>query len=301
MSGPTWASQGWPAEIDRIAKGGLASSTEDRLKELLRWKGFTSFLSPSAVAVGGDLRIVPVAQVVGLSDGVLREGFRRTTSPGQGRARAGRPRWRERTGPIRSWDTVRARALGRLQRQAELLDANAVVGLTPRRRAAGPTESDHARVEYVFTGTAVRIEGLRRPSDAPPLVTLASVQELWRLLQAGLEPVGVAGSFASVQTTVSGSSLAVATGMRRRTAGVELEDLTKSVYEARRLALERLRADARGLGAAGLIGIDMEHQHRSGGKLPGLEITIHLLATALRRSAASGLAPKPVMRLGDRG
>ena len=289
--GPTWQSYGWPAEIDRIAGGGLPNSTEDRLKALQKWKGFTSFLSPAAVAAGADRHLIPIAQVAGLSTGVLRSGVLRTTRPGQGRARLGRPRWRERSGEIQSWDTVRRRALGRLARQAELLGANAVVGLRARRDTPQAVGEEYF-VEYVFTGTAVHVDGLRRPKDSPPLVTLASPQELWRLLRAGVEPAGVAGSFASVHTTVGFSTLKT-----RWAPSAELEDLTRSAYEARALALDRLRADARGLGAAGVIGIDMEHQHRSGGNLPGIEITIHLLATALRKRAGSGLEPEPVMRL----
>ena len=291
----------WSEELERIAAGGLATSTEDRLEDLLKWKGFTSFLSPSAVAVAADLHLTPIAQVVGFSGGILREGVLRTTKPSQGRARLGRPRWRERTGPILSWDTVRRRALERLSRQAQFLDANAVVGLTAQRKSPERWDEE-PRIEYAFTGTAVHVDGLRRPRDAPPLVTLVSTQELWRLLQAGVEPVGVAGSFASVQTTVSFSSQRLGTGMGRWAPNTELEDLTKSAYEARRLALERLRADARGLNAGGLIAIDMEHGQRTGRGLPGIEITVHLLATALRKRAESGLEPKPVMRLrGQRG
>lgn len=290
-------SYGPSSEIQALAAGGLANSTEERLRELVRWKGFTSFMSPSAVAVGRDLHLTPIAQVVGASVGHLREGIRRTTQPGQGRARLGRPRWRERTGPIRSWDTVRRRALERLARQAQLLDANAVVELKPQRRI--PAWAEGHLIEYVFTGTAVRVDGLRRQRNAPPLLTLASAQELWRLVKAGVEPVGVAGAFASVQTTVSVSSLRLGLGIGRWAPNAELEDLTKSAYEARRLALERLRADARGLDAMGLIGIDMEHQERRGRDLPGVEITVHLLANALRKQAPSGLEANPILHLRD--
>jgi uncharacterized protein YbjQ (UPF0145 family) len=288
----------WGPELGPIANGGVPWSTEDRLKELVKWKGFTSFMSPGAVAAAEDLRLTPVAQVVGASGGELRWGVLKTTEPGQGRARLGRPRWRELTGPIRSWDEVRRRALERLRRQAETLGANAVVGLTPKRTDPREWRLEEA-IEYVFTGTAVRIEGLRRPRDARPLVTLASAQDLWQLLRAGVEPVGVAGSFASVHTTVSASSFGAGVGPARWAPNTELEDLTKSAYETRRLALERLRADAHGLDADGLIGIDIEHQQRSGGNLPGVEITMHLLATAIRKRGEPIVEPGPVVGLTD--
>jgi uncharacterized protein YbjQ (UPF0145 family) len=290
---------GWGAEVDRIAAGGLAASTVARLDELRKWKGFTSFLSPSALAVGRDMDVGPIGQVVGFSAGQLLEGTLRTTEPGQGRARVGQPRWRERTGPIRSWDAVRRRALARLREQAGLLDANAVVGIKARRWVGGGP-SDLLAVEQSFDGTAVRVEGWRRPREAPPVLTLASAEELWLLLRAGIEPAGIAGSFASVHTRVSASSLRLGLGAGRWASSAELADLTKSAYEARRLALERLRADARGLDAHGLIGIDMEHGQRSGGRLPGVEIIVHLLATAVRRRGRSDLEAQPVARLREK-
>lgn len=191
---------------------------------------------------------------------------------------------------------MRRRALERLTRQAQSLDANAVIGLEPQRRTEGAEGAVY--VEYVFTGTAVHVERLQRPRDTPPLLTLASSQELWRLLEAGVEPVGIAGAFASVRTSVSLSSRRLTTGGRRWAPNTELEDLTKSAYEVRRLALDRLAADAKGLHASGLIGIDMQHQEHTDGRLAAGEITVHVLATAVRTRAEAKLGTRPIMRLG---
>jgi uncharacterized protein YbjQ (UPF0145 family) len=180
-----------------------------------------------------------------------------------------------------------------------MLGADAVIGLRPRRTVAREEDGDARRIEYTFTGTAARVATMQRAADAPPVLTLASAQELWLLLRAGVEPIGVAGSFASVHTSVSFSSRRITVGAGRFVGNAELEDLTKSAYEARRLALDRLRDDAGGLGATGVIGVDMEHQHHTGGTLAGAEITIHLLATAIRRGRRSGLAAETVVRLGS--
>jgi hypothetical protein len=40
-----------------------------------------------------------------------------------------------------------------------------------------------------------------RRREAAPVLTLASMQELWAMLRAGIEPAGIAGGFASVETT----------------------------------------------------------------------------------------------------
>src|SRR3954447_10187380 len=116
-------------EFDRIARGDVPSSTEARLKELVGWGGFSSFMGPAALAVSADAGIEPIGQVVGLAVGPIRPGYIRTTRPGQGRRRVGAARWREHTGPVTAWTGLRQRALGRLAQQASTLGANAVIGV----------------------------------------------------------------------------------------------------------------------------------------------------------------------------
>ena len=290
---------GWGPDVDRVAAGGLAAATETRLKELGRWKGFTSFMRPSAFAVGLDAGITPVGQVVGFAGGMLRQGVLRTTEPGQGRTRTGEARWRERSGRAKSLAAIRGRALGRLVKQAELLGADAVVGIEASRRMKAADEGPS--VEYVFNGTAVRTDSLRRPRDAPPLLTLASPQELWRLLRAGIEPVGIVASHANVQVLLSRSTLGILSVTGRWMENAELPDLTKAVYECRRLALQRLRADAGGLDADGIIGVDMDYHGGLGNDPPGVEVSVDLLASAVRRVRGATMQPRPVARMGDAG
>lgn len=264
------ATQGWGAEFDRIGAGGLASSTESRLEELLGWGGFSSLMTPSALAVAGDAGVEPVGQVVGLSAGVVMPGHRR----------AG-----ERKGPANAWTALRRRALERLSRQAALLGADAVVGVEAEREyddaERGAEEVPTGQMQ--FSGTAVRVRGW---SSRAPVLTLASAQELWSMLRAGVEPAGIAGGFASVQTPLT------------RAVGrpnMELEELTASVYEVRRLAMERLTADARSLKADGVLGVelDVEHEQRA--------YTVHVLASAVRRTRSAPTGPEPVLALADGG
>jgi uncharacterized protein YbjQ (UPF0145 family) len=222
--------------------------------------------------VAQDCGVTPVAQVVGLSMGEPREiAALRATGPRQGRWRPGMPRWRENKAEVEAWDAVRRRALERLSEQAKLLRADAVVSISARR------EHEEA-MGVVFTGTAVHVADRRDPKDAKPLLTMASASELWQLLRAGIEPAGIAGAFASVETTRS-----TATRLARLGPNVELSDLTTAVYEARRLAMDRLMSDARRLKADGLLNVDLTHLHDAGGRQPGVRTTAHLLATAIRR------------------
>jgi uncharacterized protein YbjQ (UPF0145 family) len=292
---------GWGAEFDRIARGELAFSTEARLKELIGWGGFSSFMTPTALAVAADADIEPIGQVVGLSAGAVTPGYIRTTRPGQGRIRVGVARRREHTGLLTSWTALRTRALARLSEQASMLGANAVVGVVAERELE-PFEGSGESVgtgQLRFSGTAVRVRSWSR--TASPVLTLATPQELWATLRAGLQPVGIAGGFACVETMPSTASVMASLGRRRRTPNVELEDLTESVYEVRRLAMERLVADARALNADGLVGVELKLESDQGrrSRLPGLTLSVHVLASAFRRTRPAVVAPEPVLSLSD--
>jgi uncharacterized protein YbjQ (UPF0145 family) len=277
-------------EYDRIMGGGLASSTEARLQELVGWGGFSSFMTPAALAVAADAGIEPVGQVVGLSVGRIQQGYIRTTRPGQGRLRVGVARWRERTGPLTTWTGLRQRALARLTQQARIVGAAAVVGIVAERELEEVDELPAAQVR--FSGTAVRVRGWARRTE--PVLTLASPQELWAMLRAGLEPVGIAGAFASVETLPSRATMS----RRRTTPNVELEDLTESVYEARRLAMERLRADARAIKADGVVGVDLDLEEAHHGRLR-MTMTVHVLASAVRRVRRAADRPELLLKLSD--
>src|SRR5436190_1909853 len=100
--------------------------------------------------------------------------------------------------------------------------------LSPRALAAAAD----ARVEPLgLVGTAVRLPMEWRDRHAEPLLTLASAQELWALLRAGIEPVGIVGGYAGVETPPGRATALAAVG----TANAELSDLTHAVYEARHL------------------------------------------------------------------
>jgi len=285
---------GWGEEFERIRAGGLPTSTETRLDELRSWGGFTSFLTAKDLAVGVECGVRPIGQVIGLSAGRMLLGVIKTTHAGQGRRRAGVARWLERSGPVQSWTEVRRRALARLADQAGRLDADAVIGIRAAREETGA--EGQRRVVMRFTGTAVQVDRLKRSAGQGPVLTTASTQELWLMLQAGMEPVGIAGAFACVDTYAS-LPTRVTGRWWWRAPNVEFEDLTKSVYEVRRLALERLRSDARALDATGLLDIDLVHEQRSSGDLPGLEITAHVLASAVRVTSPKPLSVKPTLAM----
>lgn len=270
--------------------GGLPLSAEQRLSEL-RAAGMTSsFLGVGGEAVRSLDGIEAIGQVVGASACRLGVGVVRRTRNPAGRMPVGTATWREHEGPIRSWSEARQRALARLSEQARLLGADAVIGVQPTYEVG---EREPRTAEAVFTGTAVRVSGAGSGSDNPVL-GLVSAQEFYLLRRAGVELVGIAGSSSAVE--LGPLSRASSWGDRMAAAGsYELKQLTLGIYEARRLAMQRLRSDARNLGASGVIGInlvDSLSDDRGGSAM-------HLLGTAIRATNRRPLSPALVLSLKD--
>ncbi len=102
-------------------------------------------------------------------------------------------------------------------------------------------------------GTAVR-----DPQATGKYVVLTdlSLQDYWKLRQAGVQPVGF---------VASSSCFFVHRGMMAggdqwlNWANEEIPEYTKGIYAARETALGRLTEQARELGAEGVVGVDIEH------------------------------------------
>ncbi len=78
------------------------------------------------------------------------------------------------------------RARARLQQEAALCGANAVVNIRMRRAGVASEQS----MDYTLLGTAVRVE--RLPPSAEPILATVPALEFVRLLQAGIVPAGIA-------------------------------------------------------------------------------------------------------------
>jgi uncharacterized protein YbjQ (UPF0145 family) len=350
--------------LERIEQGGIPLSAEARLKALAAGQGpFTSGLSVNEFALLGRLGPQPLAQVMGAS--VVRPGWQYlpaldpglimtgawtgTISPGRGlgptvTGRALQNRFGEASpAQVRSylwhddvvcelgmltdaWTMARRRALDRLTEEALQVGAEAVVGVHLER-------SDHdlgrGTIEYVVTGTAIRLPGSDRTSW--PVLTDLSVQDYWRLYSAGHEPAGFVA-----MTTVVFASAARSTRLRRARStrqNQELQELSRGFHAARDTVRARLLgqvSDAHGTGAVGVEFAHTVHRdklalasavqstsrfgwHRGGfglpyrvsGRLdverPGWVITMHAAGTAIRAGSRVPKVPvKTAIRLGGR-
>ena len=276
-------------ELEAIAGGALPATARLRLAELAELAELagidgidgidgmsSSFLPVADDALAPELGIVVLGQVVGCCAGSLRTGVVRAVGPGSdARHRLGQARWLERSGIVETWTSARLRALSRIQDQAAILGADAVVGVRPSRRQL--TEV----AEVVLTGTAVRTGSPGLTDGRRPIVTAASVAQLAKLRARGVEPVGLVGGCASVGAVPSSATARALRRRRRRRSSRELDEFTFAFSETRRRAVDRLTREADRLGARGVIGIELDDLVAFGGG-GEYHVVLHLLGSAVR-------------------
>jgi len=329
---------------------GLSERAHDRLEGLSGAGAiFTSGLSVNEFALLRGLGPEPLAQVMGAS--VVRTGWQYLPALQPGIASyvtAGfgatatlrQDRWGNAYGEtsraqIRSylwatpvvcrletisdaWSLARRRAVARLTDEATEVGADAVVGVSLQR-----LDHDLGRrtVEYVVNGTAVRSS---TPNErAEPVLTGLSVQDYFKLLRAGQEPVGLVAT--TVATFASPSRDTRIRRARRFRSNQELTELSRAFRLARDSIREDLRGQIARAGGVGVVGVEISQSIRRGklslasalrspeqqgwgrgrfgvpyyvsGRMEaerhGWVITMHAAGTAIRPIAGGGSAPAP--------
>jgi uncharacterized protein YbjQ (UPF0145 family) len=298
--------------LARIEAGGIPLEAERRLSELGESGGsFTSDLSTADYALCHQLGLRPLSQVMGSS--VYQVGYQQSVGwmgAGGGVAVAG-GLVAELETLTEAWNDARTRALERLAREAQLVGADAVVGvdLKAEARSFGDSSMSSGVIEYSVIGTAVRREreaataGRGRPpvraSRSAPALTELSVADYAKLLSAGIEPVGIA-AWSSVFAATYGYETA-----RRAQPGLiapgqesfELREFTQAIYAAREQVMRRLGFQAQALGASGIVGVRVAHEMSRQG-VGALMVTFHAIGTAIQGATdATPAAPKPTIDL----
>jgi uncharacterized protein YbjQ (UPF0145 family) len=270
------------ASIDALAAGGLPLRAEQRLRESAGGP-FTSDLSVSAFALAEPAGLRPVTQVMGSS--VYHVGWQ--SRPGGWTWQAGS---QELAVLSEAWNEARRLAFGRLEREAELAGAHAVVGMQLR---VGAHDWVGDAVEYVAFGTAVREDG-RAPGR--PVLTNLSLQDYWLLRGAGYRPAGLFGATAVFYIVSSWAQQRVQSGWGSW-ANQELPDFTQGLYDAREATIGRLTAQARERGAEGLVGVSLTYGveerevDQGGGARTDLVVTMHVLGTGIAEDAHTNDRP----------
>jgi uncharacterized protein YbjQ (UPF0145 family) len=269
-------------ELDRksLEAGGLPLRAQRRIQELHASERpiFTSTLSPAETVVCRQNGMESVSQVMGSS--VYHVGWSGYFTFAGG----------ELAVLTAAYGHARQLALSRMQQEAMLLRAHAVVGVKVAQRGhawGGET------IEFTAVGTAVRIAGMALP-QFPPL-TLMEADELYKLHGAGYWPVGVAigncfwyephadcfgeGSFWSSP----------------------LPTHTRAAVSARHLAVGRFHEFAKKLGAEGVVGVkvhrvgrDTEYESNNSHHTT-FTLEIMLMGTAVSRHGAAVAPPRPLL------
>jgi uncharacterized protein YbjQ (UPF0145 family) len=272
--------------LARIEAGGIPERAQERLKMLGHGGSmFTSGLSVKEFALLDRMGPRPLAQVMGAS--VVRTGWQYLPAldpspavlPRGGRFGAYGPsssgyalntgftepsprqvssyKWHatvvcELDTLTDAWNLARRRALDRLTEEALQVGADAVVGVRLHR---GDHELGHGTIEYVVTGTAIRVPGA--DGSSWPILTDVSVQDYWRLRSRGHEPVGLLAT-----TAVVFASPPTAIRIRRTrqvTRNQELEELSRGFQAARDTARAKLLGQVSDAHAAGVVGVEFAH------------------------------------------
>lgn len=277
-------------DVERIAAGGIPLAAERRLGELAGGGpgAFTSDLSVAGFALAHKLGLKPISQVMGSS--IYQVGYQGASLPMvMGGVLT------ELEVLSEAWNEVRRRALNRLEQEATHAGADAVVGVQVRTTYH---EFAEGALEYVVFGTAVKRAGA--PAGGAPVLTELSMGEYAKLLNAGVEPLGIV-AWTAVFFVGDSPELAMMGGLGGRfmfSENQELTAYTQAVYSAREQVMERLGFQAQQLGASGIVGMHISHtirRHEVAGvnrSQGGLMITFDAIGTAVRDTAATS-PPSP--------
>lgn len=229
-----------------VAAGGLPLNAVDRLREAAGKRFFTSNLTASELLLTHECGFEPRGQVMGSS--VYNVGWQWT--PGQ---------WNDQSAELETLTAAhyhaRHLALGRLRQEAKLLGADGVVGVRLEMR---DFEWGAGLLEFVAIGTAVRRTNAP-PTHAEPFLSDLSGADHWTLREAGYRPVGFClGNCTWYQVGDRQTQGAIAGGLFGGSwQNQELVGFTQATYNARRLAIGRMSAEAQAVGAEGIVGVTL--------------------------------------------
>jgi len=284
--------------LARIEQGGIPLAAERRLQALREGArgAFTSDLSVAEFALGEQLRVKPLSQVMGSC--VYQIGSQ-WSYPFQGSYSWDGGLVQE-LAITEAWNEARTRALSRMGQEAAHVGADAVIGVEVRR---GERDWAQGAVEFVMVGTAVRESGQSRGT---PILTDLSLQDYWKLRQAGIEARAFVGSTCCF--FVYRGAMARNRQLLAFASNEEIPEYTQGVYAAREVALARLTDQARSAGAEGVVGVSIDHTMEMqeigtvGEHLRGLVVTFHVTGTAIGASSGVTIAPAQLqIELNEKG
>ncbi|HEY7294151.1 MAG TPA: heavy metal-binding domain-containing protein [Dehalococcoidia bacterium] len=187
---------------------------------------------------------------------------------------------------------ARELAMGRMEQEAAALGAHGVVGV---RLTAEGYEGEGGLLDFKAIGTAVRLRGA--PPPPWPFISDLSGDDFWTLLQAGYLPLGLAMGFCAYYNFPF--RYPYVAGTLWRYGNMELPEWTRTLYEARHLAMQRLAADVQRAGAQGVAGVRIDvqkhlHERKRGSRhYLGLVVEFFTMGTAIAQARPAFAAGRP--------
>jgi uncharacterized protein YbjQ (UPF0145 family) len=276
--------------LARVEAGGIPLSAERRLSELRGAAGadgkarrsFTSDLSVNGFALCHQLGLKPLSQVMGSS--IYQVGYQGANWP----MMMGGSVLTELEVLSQAWNEVRRRALNRMELEARHAGADAVVGVQLRTAAHDWAQG---AIEYSVLGTAIRRAGAKAGSE--PVMTELSVSDYAKLLDAGVQPLGIV-AWTSVFFAAYENNWLLEPNRMNPVYNYEMPEFTQAMYSAREQVMERLGAQAQQHGANGIVGVRVGHSARrqevgsANRSRGGMVITFDAIGTAIRDDSATG-------------
>jgi uncharacterized protein YbjQ (UPF0145 family) len=254
----------------------MQDATRRRLGELRGDDGrgamFTSDLSVDEFMLVKNAGFDPIGLVVGSS--IYHIGYQPT-------------QWsvsQEMTTLSQAMYTARELAMERMEEEAHVLGADGIVGV---RLEIGRYEWGAELAEFVAVGTAVRArDGQSYRINGRPFTSDLSGRELAMLRAMGYAPAGMVMGTCVYHVAHQSWRQAWNTAY----TNTEMVNFTQAIYDAREIAMERMQAEAKQLGAEGIVGVDI--REGSGGWESHI-IEFFAIGTAIVPHAATAQQPMP--------
>ena len=272
-------------DIEALEGGGLPSAARARLDELRTRGGafFTSDLGVNEFLLTRRAGFRPLSQVMGSCfynvgwqwmPGSSAYGWGMTYAQGQ---------TVELETQTQAWNEARRLAVARLAEEAKLVGADAVVGVHLQR---GEFDWAAGLLEFVALGTAVKSE--RYDLGGELALSNLSGEQFAALFEHGYWPVGLVAASTVGYVMTGWQQQRGMTNMFSRQQNQELTDFTRGVYDTRTQTMQRVNRQAHELQAHGLVGVQIEQEHREherdaggGMKYTDLVLTMHVVGTAI--------------------
>lgn len=269
------------ASLQSLERGGLPIQAQRRLSEL-REGGqsfFTSDLTVDEFVLSRQAGFQPISQVMGSS--IFHVGWQYMPSG-----------WwyggsQELTTIAEALNRARALALGRLEQEAMLVGADAVIGVHLER---GEYDWAGDLLEFSAVGTAVRLKDA--PTVERPALTNLSGQDFWKLYHSGFWPLGVVGASTVYYVIASWQTQMANNSWWGSYANQELQDFTAGLYAARHIAMSRIHQQDPCRKADGIVGMQIEEESEEyevelndDSRRTDMIFTFHAIGTAIAELA----------------